>query len=50
MAQLQARQQDLDALVAERVRPLEERVRVLERMLDDIDAVLRRRPKPERQA
>jgi DNA-binding response OmpR family regulator len=45
MAQLQTRQQDVDAIVADRTRVLEERVRELERTLEDIEAVLgRRRP------
>jgi len=43
MAQLQTRQQDLDVLVAERTRALEERVGALERMLEEIEAILRRR-------
>lgn len=49
MAQLQTRQQDVDALVTDRTRVLEERVRELERTLADIEAVLaRRRPPPAR--
>lgn len=48
MAQLQTRQQDVDALVAERTSALEARVRELERMLDEVQAVLERRPPPAR--
>ena len=43
MAQLQTRQQDVDALVAERTRVLDERVQALERMLEEIEAILARR-------
>lgn len=46
MAQLQARQHDLDALVAERTRGLQERVQALERMLDEIEGILGRRRPP----
>jgi sigma-B regulation protein RsbU (phosphoserine phosphatase) len=46
MAQLQTRQQDVDALVAERTRALEARVRELERLLDAVQAVLDNRLPP----
>jgi len=47
MAQRETRQQDVDALVAERTGALEARVRELERLLDEVQTLLDRRPPPD---